>query len=715
MRKGPWVVCALVAVCLMVTPGLAGESRDVASLLGPDTLVLMAIEDVEAYGAKIKGTPSGRLWADDRVQEFIEVPRTKLRETWEGFRTSLVETYGLPPTLTLEKVGQTLVGQFAVAIERPFDGTFEASKDLSVLCVAEVGDEEELRGLLEKTLQSLGERVLVKTKTHIGSEVTGVLLSDYIDEKGDLRRNPFNYAFCDGYVIFGNRLSGVQNVIEAIRGERVQTLLDSSSYQALLERSGSSPDTLSYVNVAGIVDALPERLTDQLNADPDAARADTGPTAMPPALAEAEAGGDIQVPDAAANEPAPFQKIVEMLDTLGLSSIEALGSWGRIEPDGTQYGGAYIHAPGQRKGLLKLMAGSPSPMAPPAYLPSETLLYEAFRIGPDAMYKFAHELAESMSPADAEGMEAALDNLAAEDGLDLRAGLFEALGDEVAFVLLPPGESPALPADMPLKMAAAMQNLRTARMILVALPVRDATALEGFLNAAIERAQEEPKVAVETEVGPGYTLYTLQPQGPGGMPAGPGPMPTPCCALTAGYLFLGFSADTVKGVLSPDAPPARFADEPGCRKALAALPEGDSVGLVCMNDARYMAWNFSNMRQSLELMRMQLDRVMEAGQAGPPGMAPPETGAPTPVPPTAPDMGGPGPGGPEGIGPPEMRSGPQPPLMLFLSVFDQAFDMIDMSLWPGEDVFLDHLGYSAVKVRAVPDGLVLDGVTVPKE
>ncbi len=147
-----------------------------------------------------------------------------------------------------------------------------------------------------------------------------------------------------------------------------------------------------------------------------------------------------------------FERLVppivkEELDLLGLTSIESLGLATTFVEGGVRDSLAISFAESPT-GLLSLLDCVDGGFDFLTAAPSETGLFVGLRIAPEAMFDKLLTVSDQIAPGSARGIEMALGEIEGEVGMDVRAELLAAFGDEIGLYLTPPGAGGLLPDGM---------------------------------------------------------------------------------------------------------------------------------------------------------------------------------------------------------------------------------------------------------------------------
>ncbi|MFH0910157.1 MAG: hypothetical protein V1918_01420 [Planctomycetota bacterium] len=644
----------------------AEPTTPLESYLPEGTLFVAGIPDMNGLILKMGNTPASRIMRDEAVRAFLEKPLEEIDTFLRGLKNEHLASAELKEALTLASLAEIFSGGLVIAMEAPQGPTFQSSDEISFLVLADIGDQQaRLDSLLQLLIREGAEYLETKTRDYMGSTITGIFPKDVDESEPALLKNPVNFAFAKQYVIFANKLGGARRGIKTVLDGVEPNLLHSAKYTRMRALAGEAPDILYYADFESFLNAMPN------------------PAAPVPGAEEAfptDAGGK---PD-----------LRQIYATLGIDNLKTAALWGKVADDGSVRQGGFIECPVEKKGLLKLLSQSAAPLSLPGYLPSSAMLYETVRVSPTQIQAFAKEVADLFAPGMSEKMDTGLAELKETKGIDLQAGLIDALGDQVEFMLIRPQGGQATPV-MPGPMAMASMQVEYFRMMLFSCSVKDSANLGLFVRTIMDKIAEEfsknmPKMpnmpgadsmfAPQKEEVNGFTIYSLPDFGMGFMP-----IPLPVFALSKDRLFVALNMDVVKQVVSLHGnETSEMAKNPQCQAALAQLSGEAATVFLCMDNGNYMAWYWDWIKEAFPLLLKELQRIqplVTEMQQNPLDSSTPSAE--------------------------EAEEGGNAPL------FERVASMIDMNLWPDGAIFKKYLGFSAGKILPVEDGFRVEGVQIP--
>ncbi len=214
-----------------------------------------------------------------------------------------------------------------------------------------------------------------------------------------------------------------------------------------------------------------------------------------------------------ANVARLFERLVppivkEEMDLLGISAVESIGLASSFVDGGVRDSLA-ISWSQPPTGILSLLDCVDGGFDFLKSAPAETGFYLGLRLAPEAMLDKLVTVADQIAPGSSRGIEMALGEMDRETGMDVRAELVAAFGDEVGLYLTPPGAGSMLPDGMLMLEVGDRQQfeklLDRARQMMVqqGLVVNDARGLpEGCHGFTVvpEGSPVQPVVALTNDV-----------------------------------------------------------------------------------------------------------------------------------------------------------------------------------------------------------------------
>ncbi|MBN1257092.1 MAG: hypothetical protein JXA52_05245 [Planctomycetes bacterium] len=645
---------ALILIFSAMAAAGAAEGAVYETLFEKDLLFFMKVDDLATLQQKSESSPWHKLMQDKEVVDFLEKPIAELQGRIEVLNAILTEKLGME--LKLEDFADFIPQSFAVAVEMPREGKINSRKDLSFVLVARMSKEDEkgerLAAILDALVASEEDWLMRREMEVEGETLQGLFLVDENDTETLL-----TYAFVDEYFVVGNKLGGVRRMVTSLKKGRDEHFGQSEKYQHLVGLMGDKGDLLSYIDIENIFAALPE---------PE-------PPAAPEATSEMNT-----LP------PPPIDPTV-VIEALGFSNLKYLGGWIYQDPNGELLSYVYLHAPGEKSGIIKLLAAGGDPMPVPGFLPSSAFLHEAFRIPIRDAYDVLVEVSEKINPGSSADITRGLASAQDAVGVNVVEQILAPLGNEVAISFIQPLEPTMEIEGMP----PAMAMTDTTDMLLFSVEVKDAQLLEGSLGAITAKFKDEGQIVEEIEDYNNLVIHSFAPADIQPMPG----MPVPCYTILNDRVFFALSVNTIRIVIDQaqqekggmhDIPMCLLARERLDTEA-ARFPGLDkAIGLICMNEGPYFGWYSGQMKMHLSMqVRYHRNRQIRREEMRARMEAEGEV----------------------------LQPQAQPDLAIKLLI--ELGEFIDFDYWPGWYVFERYLGFSMVRMRFVEEGIITEGVSVP--
>ncbi len=409
------------------------------------TILYASIDDVPAFVESLKSTATYRLWLEPEVQAFLGDAVREVRTKIEAGREAFARETGLDS----REFQSFIRGQAAIAVLPPAP----AGSMPRVVASVDVGENarrirEIARGLVAKARREAGPGVEISIDSYSYGSVT----------VESVRANGMPFAIHSAVVgpslLLTNDEEAMNDAIEAASGtSRRPALAADPAFGRVMSRiRGNGPSVAAYADVAAAIEAFSSRIDDEKRA---------------------------------------------VLAALGVLDARAAGLATTIGKDGV-YDTFYLDAPGERRGILKLLDLPQRPFESLDVAPSDALVFAGLHADPSELWSEIRRIASAVKPGAAAEIDSALAEARAEIGFDPIADVVEAIGDEFTFVLRAPKSGPV--PDM-----AFVARLRDAEKIKLAIGRLDEKIREHAGSGA-------PRHTVST-TDSGATLHSIAPEG----------------------------------------------------------------------------------------------------------------------------------------------------------------------------------------------------------
>jgi hypothetical protein len=508
---------ALLAV--LVAPAL-GSGFD--EWLPESTIAYVSVENVQSLGQRIRECPLNALWTEESVQDFLALPRQK----WGEMLNEMAEQMGGARPDELVKMAQ---GQVVLAMTgiRELD---ESRKRPGVIALVDVGDNGEK---LQEWLSRLeGSEKFEEKWRRVEDEFRGVRIVTYVskEEGSDDEMDPGQPSWFVRGSVFGlsNDIEAVKDVLVRSEAEDAAGLADSETYRTVRRRTGGNADVAFFVSFEEIWEVLGKYVEDE--------------------------------------------KVMPILGSLGLTGMRAMG--GRMTLGGesmTQQ--FFIYSPGEKSGVMRLMAGKNSALVPPKFVPADVASAMTMAFDVQEIWAEARRVMDKIKPGMTKEMDEGLASVKEQLGVDIQADIIGSLGGTMTYYQIAPEEMP--------EEADPMAGIGQMNRIVFALELANAAKLEEALDTLLQVAP----MPVETQEYMGVTLRTVN---AGFFEMGFG--------IVAGHLVLATNVEDLRAVVQTQGKEgAGLAGSEDFRRAMTSLPEARSM--VSYSDPRRAMAMMSQMLQ----------------------------------------------------------------------------------------------------------------------
>lgn len=453
------------------------RSRRLEECVSADTLLFLSVPDVGKAKEAVRSTALADIWREPEVQEFagstlVPLARDLLRQA----RANADDPKDLEKALAglgmLRKLLAAAEGELSIALERVDQREGKVVPVLYATAgpLADVRTWTDAIDLLHEKARQGGSLDLERVRTEAFAGFRGV-----------------------------KREAGGEIQV-GISGRRVVASFGpAGTGEAFLKRlSGGAADPLS------------------ASADYKALRARTAGRSAPIALSYAGLGRILAEALAAADKEGKGNTVRATLDAAGLSGLRAAGSALTVSGKGFSRR-SYLLCPGEKKGVLRILAGRGGESKILSRIPAGTHVCAALKADPRDVWGVVRDVVAAA--AGGEGLDAMQGKLG-EIPPEIRAGLRDGLGGEIAITMRQQTGIIPIPD------------------ILLYAQVADEAKARAAVDGLLSRAAEGGAFSVRRSEIPGScAVTTLQP---------PGIPFAPSLAIHKGWLVVGISPQAVR-------------------------------------------------------------------------------------------------------------------------------------------------------------------------
>jgi len=277
--------------------------------LPENTIFYMSFEDLGRSREAYERGPLAALMSDPKMQPFLEAPKAMWRQMMDKQKDE--------DGTSVEELWEFMHGQAALAlVSAPGD---EVPQGVMLVRLGE--KEGEFRGWIQRMNARDEERGESRVREE---EFQGITLSLHHSLKeGEEEELPTTHFLHDGAFVMAESPAAAKEVVTRIRAEDGSRLADNETFKSVRARTGARSDLLVYVDVAAAV---------RITAKTDEERAS--------------------------------------LDLVGFGTVKAFALQSTLRENGLLTR-AFLLAPGEKTGILKILAGENTALHPPAFLPDK--------------------------------------------------------------------------------------------------------------------------------------------------------------------------------------------------------------------------------------------------------------------------------------------------------------------------------------------------------
>jgi type II secretory pathway pseudopilin PulG len=488
------VFLALVACLLVSLEARSAEAEAALARSFPaETVIYVGLEDLVAFRGQVPGTALGRIWADEKMQAFVEKPQGQI-EQYLRVADAMLKAHS---PLELSDLGLLFGRRVGVGIvwERDEEQSAAAGVEQpSVLLVADFDDEDQASTCLAKILATL--------KRHS---------PPHLLEKADLEgTGPVRIPTANG-----------GQVVLATVGSQLRAAVGAETSDALARQAGAKPESALSETKAWVDAQRTFKETPFLRLHVNLKQGIENLRAVRKAVRELGAPAQ---PEGAAQE-APERRLETML--AGAAEGWTVG----LSTEGTAFvTESFLAVPSEGSFLSGMMGRVPVSEAILKTIPRQTSYLSAGQVSFDSLVEVlrvltAHERGEH-------AFESVVESLSAELGTN-PLEILNALGEEAAFVSLDSDTVAGVP----------LFGLSSAGLI---VRVEDPDAVRQGLSLLTHRAARE---LAGSEVGGGLLQQRYEGVRIKGARVVFGGVFAPAYAVTDGFLVVGSGVPVVERIL----------------------------------------------------------------------------------------------------------------------------------------------------------------------
>jgi len=555
------MIRSLVVSVFVFATGLLPAAVPLVNLVDERTLFAVSVTDTPALLAGWDRTPLATTWNDPQFVKFLAPMRAELKvDEWDA------ETKAATG-LTVRELLALAEGEALFALPSFDFTTFEGENPPPFLIALQVGKQA---GKIEKLLADSAAKESIKeeTETFSGVPVKIRPLSSE-DKNTDETETPRSvaWAIVDGVWLLSLDKERVFAAIDAVKQGGVDAALGKSErFLRTRERVGAA-QALVYLNLPAIYPGLRDLVS--------------------ATKAKAKSAGKT-------NPLAPDPEV--MFNALGLDAFGEAYLSLLIDENETRIDAGLAYA--EERGLLKLIAYQPGPVAKPDWIPAKWPSVSSMRFSVPKLYAGLEELLQEISPLLSVVAQGRINEFNKKVGIDIKRDLIGSLGDEILSArAIPPGVEPG--------QAPAWQEMDQ----LIAVSLSNEPAFIKSVEALKQLAGPAAEQMFSRRDYLGHTIYTFNQKT---APDAPPPRGV-TYAIANRTLLLGIgSPATVENALQGmAAAEGLFWKRDDVKAVLAEVP-ADAV-IVQVQDLRVMAASFVEMAVQLQTAQSASD---EGGVSG---------------------------------------------------------------------------------------------------
>jgi hypothetical protein len=370
------------------------KPRAFETLVPPDTFAFASWPDVEHANAMFEHTALMELWREPEMQAFcksiVELVTQKQHETLDSLQLKV------PDDLD----SRLKVGQIAFSVGTAVvDGAEAPGVAVGVQIRGDVGAARDfVAPLMDKVAQLVAGVAGMGAPHVVERQYQGVTIRSATIPSVNGKDLDLCYTFVDSLFVGALNRGYLEHIVDAAKNSKSPSLADDPLFKSATGKVRSPASSfVGFVNV----EALMKRFA----------------TVLPPDL-------------------------LKMLQALGLDLIKAVAVSETIEGKSIR-DSFYLHAPGERHGLLSVCSAKRCALSTAKIAPRETVFFDSSAIDLASVYDGVLDTIKKLDTGTHGQIVGHIQSLERALGVRLREDLIASLGDEMGtFVTLPTGASP---------------------------------------------------------------------------------------------------------------------------------------------------------------------------------------------------------------------------------------------------------------------------------
>lgn len=379
-------------VLLLLASVLCAQRPAPESLAQRDTVAFIKITEPAALGPFLDGS-----------HPLYKIPTLASLLNENGIDPkSLGEMATQALGVSIQEIAECLDGPVACWFKKGDSGFLDMKTCLAIGVKTDEKSTATLKTLIAKAKQAIGEELGEE-----GTEVIGdVEVETFKQEaRGQMKESLVYFVSFAGHLLLSNDREYFEHALARLREKEAPSLDGKESYQASMKRLEPATAATFFMDVSQLLGDLAKDLP---------ADADTSKRAM---------------------------------DAVGLTPVQAV-AFGIGKTEEALEMITYVHAPGKRKGLLKLLSPNTGPLTLDRIATADATSTAIVYLDIPNLLQEVRAIAEAIDSSNVEKFDAAIGMLSSEMGIDLQKDLLAHLIPPITFVDFPKEKEsdPAAPA-----------------------------------------------------------------------------------------------------------------------------------------------------------------------------------------------------------------------------------------------------------------------------
>ncbi len=358
-----------------------GKAKELESLVPEKTVVFVTFRNLGAAREKWKNTALYKIWTDKEVEFAVE----KLLGNFEEFKQEIEREFQKTTGVELQSALDILKGQLSFAVITLPARTEEGEKPPCMAFALDFGAQQPVvEKLIEFAKQSVGGGG-DKLKTE-KVQIDGTDVFAFGDD--NLK---FHYAFLDQTLFITMDRETMQGILSARAGKGGKSLAECEAFGRVRQatvRDGEEA-LFIYADFKALKDGIGEM-----------------------------AGIDAK-------------ELAQSIAALGVENVQSIGISVTFAEGGIS-DALYVHAPGEKKGLLKIISLAKTGTPHLNLVPAEAISYMGLRLDLGSIWDISMEMVKSFDEEALKEINEELAEFQKKTGVNIREDLIGALGDEIS-------------------------------------------------------------------------------------------------------------------------------------------------------------------------------------------------------------------------------------------------------------------------------------------